>query len=166
MSPFLTAPAPCDTGPRRKPSGPEEVRAAMRPYEVMVIFDVDLEEAGIRALVERVLEVLRERGGTPGQVDYWGRRTFAYELKHRSEGFYVLIEATAEPDAMAEVDRMLTLEDSVLRHKVLRQPEKAAGRRSAPRQPRRPSAGGNARGSSEARSASPDTEPAREQAAG
>lgn len=138
----------------------------MRPYEVMVIFDVDLEESGIRALVDRVLETVRSRGGTPGQVDYWGRRTFAYELKHRSEGYYVVLEATAEPSAMAEVDRMLTLEDNVLRHKVLRQPEKPAGRRSASRPPKRPSpAGGNGGESSEARPASPGNEPAREQAA-
>jgi small subunit ribosomal protein S6 len=105
----------------------------MRPYEVMVIFDVGLEDADIRAQVDRVLELIRTRGDTPGQVDHWGRRTFAYEMKHRSEGYYVLVEATAEPATMAEVDRLLALEDSVLRHKVIRQPEKAAGRRRATR---------------------------------
>ena len=101
----------------------------------MVIFDVDLEEADIRSKVDRVLETVKSRGGTPGAVDYWGRRTFAYELKHRTEGYYVLIEATAEPDVLAEVHRQLALEDAVLRHKVIRQPEHAVGRR-----PRRPAA--------------------------
>ncbi len=96
----------------------------MRPYEVMVIFDVGLEEGDIRQQVDRVLEVVKSRGGNPGQVSYWGRRTFAYELKHRTEGYYVLIEATAEPEVLAEVDRMLALEDAVLRHKVIRQPER------------------------------------------
>ena len=43
----------------------------MRPYEVMVIFDVDLEEADIRSKVDRVLETVKSRGGTPGAVDYW-----------------------------------------------------------------------------------------------
>jgi small subunit ribosomal protein S6 len=107
----------------------------VRPYEVMVIFDVDLEEGDIRQRVDRVLDLVKNRGGTPGSVSYWGRRTFAYELKHRTEGYYVLIEATAEPDAIAEVSRMLTLEDAVLRHKVIRQPDVVAGRptrRSAP----------------------------------
>ena len=47
-------------------------------------------------------------GGTVGQVDRWGKRRFAYELNHQLEGFYVLIEATAEPAAMAELDRMLS----------------------------------------------------------
>ncbi len=105
----------------------------MRPYEVMVIFDVEHDEADIREQVERVAELVRARGGTPGRVDYWGRRTLAYEVKHRGEGYYVLVEANAEPATMAEVDRLLALEDSVLRHKVLRQEEGAAGRRPVTR---------------------------------
>jgi small subunit ribosomal protein S6 len=94
----------------------------------MVIFDVDLEEGDIRQRVERVHELVRARGGTPGSVSHWGRRTFAYEIKHRSEGYYVVLEATAEPAAMAEIDRYLALEDAVIRHKVLRQPDSVAGR--------------------------------------
>lgn len=103
----------------------------MRPYEVMVIFDVDLEEGDIRQRVDRVHELLRAKGGNPGSVHHWGRRTFAYEIKHRSEGYYVVLEATAEPSAMADVDRYLALEDAVLRHKVIRQPEGVAGRSSS-----------------------------------
>jgi small subunit ribosomal protein S6 len=125
-------------GPERWAPGPEEVRAAMRPYEVMVIFDVDLEEADIRQRVERVHELVRSKGGVPGNASHWGRRTFAYEIKHRSEGYYVVLEVTAEPATMSEVDRFLALEDAVLRHKVIRQPEHVAGRAAAkPR--RRPS---------------------------
>jgi small subunit ribosomal protein S6 len=108
----------------------------MRPYEVMVIFDVALEESDIRQKIDRALEIVKSAGGTTGRIDHWGRRTFAYELKHRTEGYYVLIEATAEPQVLADVDRMLALEDSVLRHKVIRQPENAAGRtRPAARKP-------------------------------
>jgi small subunit ribosomal protein S6 len=110
----------------------------MRPYEVMVIFDIGLEESDIRQRVDRVVELVKSRGGNPGRVDHWGRRTFAYDIKHRSEGYYVVIEATAEPAVLAEVDRMLALEDAVLRHKVMRQPEKVAGRqprRAAPAAP-------------------------------
>ena len=67
-------------------------------------------------------------GDVTGRAERWGRRTFAYELKHRSEGYYVLIEFTAEPTLVAELDRMLTLDDIVLRHKVIRQPDKQSGR--------------------------------------
>ncbi len=100
----------------------------MRPYEVMVIFDVELEESDIRQRLDRVTDLVKAGGGTPGAVTHWGRRTFAYEMKHKTEGYYVLVEAVAEPATLAEVDRMLALEDAVLRHKVIRQPEHAAGR--------------------------------------
>lgn len=104
----------------------------MRPYEVMVIFDAGLEEAAIRAVLDRATEVIRARGGEPGRVDLWGKRRFAYKMKHRTEGYYVVLEATAPPAAMAELDRMLLLTDEVLRHKVIRLPEAAVGRSLRP----------------------------------
>jgi small subunit ribosomal protein S6 len=102
----------------------------MRPYEIVVIFDAGLDEAVIRATTDRVTDHVRSRGGNPGTVERWGRRTFAYELKHRHEGYYVLIEVVAEPEVVSEVDRMLALSDDVLRHKVIRQQEKPAGRKA------------------------------------
>lgn len=101
----------------------------MRPYEIVVIFDASLEENVIRDITDRMVEHVRARGGTPGHVDRWGRRPFAYELKHRTEGYYVFVEVVAEPEVVAEVDRMLTLSDEVLRHRVIRQPEHVVGRR-------------------------------------
>jgi small subunit ribosomal protein S6 len=104
----------------------------LRPYEIVIIFDASLDEAVIRSQVDRVTEHVRTRGGTPGSVDRWGKRSFAYELKHRHEGYYVLVEVTAEPEVVAEVDRMLTLSDEVLRHKVIRQVGKREVRAPAP----------------------------------
>lgn len=104
----------------------------MRPYEVMIIFDAGLEEETIRAVLDRAVETLTFRGGTVARVDRWGRRRFAYELKHRLEGYYVLLEASAEPAAMAEMDRVLSLADEVLRHKVIRVPDSIAGRAPRP----------------------------------
>jgi small subunit ribosomal protein S6 len=100
----------------------------MRPYEVMVIFDVGMEDADINAAIDRATELIRSRAGNPGRTERWGRRSFAYELKHRSEGYYVLIEFSGEPTLVADLDRLLTLEDVVLRHKVMRQPDKESGR--------------------------------------
>jgi small subunit ribosomal protein S6 len=104
----------------------------LRPYEIVIIFDASLDEAVIRSQVDRVTEHVRTRGGTPGTVDRWGKRSFAYELAHRHEGYYVLVEVMAEPEVVAEVDRMLTLSDEVLRHKVIRQGGKRVARESAP----------------------------------
>lgn len=100
----------------------------MRPYEVMVILNVGLDEDVIRATVDRATELIKSKGATLGRVDHWGRRRFAYEIKHHNEGYYVLIETTADPSAMAELDRMLHLADEVIRHKVIRLPDKISGR--------------------------------------
>ena len=99
----------------------------MRPYEVMVIFDADLEEETIRSAVARYIQLIGSRGAEPGQTDFWGKRRFAYELKHRWEGYYVVFQAKAEPAAMDELHRTLSLADEVLRHKVLRIPAKVYG---------------------------------------
>ena len=99
----------------------------MRPYEVMIILDADLDEETIRANVERWLQSLEARGAERGYVDFWGKRRFAYEVKHRTEGYYVVFQAKAEPAAMDELHRNLSLADEVLRHKVLRIPEHVYG---------------------------------------
>ena len=99
----------------------------MRPYEVMVIFDADLEEETIRSAVDRSTQLIQSKGAELGPVDYWGKRRFAYELKHRWEGYYVVFQAKAEPAAMDELHRSLSLADEVLRHKILRIPEHVYG---------------------------------------
>lgn len=112
----------------------------MRPYEIAVIFDASLDESVIRETIDRVVSQVRAEGGTSGHIDRWGRRTFAYELNHHSEGYYVFIEVMATPEAVAEVDRTLTLNDAVLRHRVIRQPEHVTGRKRGPAAPPAPSA--------------------------
>jgi small subunit ribosomal protein S6 len=99
----------------------------VRPYEVMLIFDAGLEEETIRAAVDRYVEFIRSRGGNPGRVDRWGKRRFAYELRHRWEGYYVVVEAMAEPAVMEELHRTLSLADELMRHKVVRVPDEVMG---------------------------------------
>lgn len=110
----------------------------MRPYEVMIILDPGIEEDAIRAELDRSTELIRSRGGIPGRVDRWGRRRLAYEIQKQREGYYVLLEATAEPATMAELDRSLHLADGVMRHKVMRVPAKPARRGSRPATGARP----------------------------
>lgn len=99
----------------------------MRLYEVMIIFDTEAEESAITAVLDRGLEAVRANGGTTGTVDRWGKRALAYELRHKREGYYVLAEFNAEPKAAADLDRLLTLADEVLRHKIMRLPDEAVG---------------------------------------
>jgi small subunit ribosomal protein S6 len=101
----------------------------VRPYEVMIILDAELEEPAIGSVVDRGLEIIKTNGGTPGTVERWGKRSLAYEVNHKRDGYYVVAEFVAEPKASAELDRFLTLADEVVRHKIMRVPEHAAGRR-------------------------------------
>ncbi len=108
----------------------------MRPYEVMAIFEATTEPSVIQGELDRALEVIRTNGGNPGAIDRWGKRSFAYEVNHRREGYYVVVEFTGEPQTVAALDRMLGLADEVVRHKVVRMPDKTgaamAGGESAP----------------------------------
>ncbi|HEY7947904.1 MAG TPA: 30S ribosomal protein S6 [Acidimicrobiales bacterium] len=115
----------------------------MRPYEVVIIFDTEVDESAITAVLERGLDVIRNSGGTVGTVDRWGKRTLAYEIQKKREGYYVVAEFTAEPKASADLDRLLVLADEVLRHKIMRVPDEAVGASTRPRTPVRSAPGGD-----------------------
>lgn len=101
-------------------SSPEEVETAVREYEVMVILDPSLEERTVQPSLDKYLNVIRKDGGSVENVDVWGRRRLAYEIKKNAEGIYAVIQLTAEPDTVKEFDRQLGLNESVLRTKVMR----------------------------------------------
>ncbi len=105
----------------------------MRPYEVMVILEPTLEESAVQGLINRVSASLEASGAAVTRVDKWGRRRFAYEIGHRTEGYYVLLELAAEPPAVQELDRSLRLADEVIRHKIVRVPEGSSRGASTPR---------------------------------
>lgn len=92
----------------------------MRHYELMVILDPDLEERTVAPSLEQFLGVVRQAGGSVEKVDVWGRRRLAYEIDRRVEGIYAVIDLTADPDAVHELDRQLNLNEAVLRTKLMR----------------------------------------------
>ena len=82
----------------------------MRDYEVMVILDPELEERTVQPSLDKYLNVVRKDGGHVENVDIWGRRRLAYEIKKKAEGIYAVIDAPgragdrqgARPPARAE----------------------------------------------------------------
>lgn len=92
----------------------------MRDYEVLVIFDPDLEERTVAPTLDKFLTVITNDGGSVDKVDVWGRRTLAYEINKKREGIYAVLNLKCEPAAVAELDRQLGLNESVLRTKVVR----------------------------------------------
>jgi small subunit ribosomal protein S6 len=102
------------------PPSPEEVETALRAYEVMVILEPSLEERTIEPSLDKYLNVIRNDGGTVESVEVWGRRRLAYEVKKNAEGIYAVITLKAEPATVKEFDRQLSLNESILRTKVMR----------------------------------------------
>jgi small subunit ribosomal protein S6 len=96
----------------------------MRRYEVMVILDPSLEDKDAKAAVDRYLTTVSSRGGEVENIDHWGKRRFAYEIRHLNEGYYTVVVVNAEPPVIDELSRVLGLADEVIRHKVVR-PEAA-----------------------------------------
>jgi small subunit ribosomal protein S6 len=92
----------------------------MRHYEMMIILDPSLEERTVQPSLEQFLKVVTSAGGVVDKVDVWGRRRLAYEIDKKSEGIYTVIDMTADPDTVKELDRQLNLNEAILRTKILR----------------------------------------------
>ena len=92
----------------------------MRDYELMVVLDPNLEETAIEALNTRVQTLATQRGGTVDNVDVWGRRRLAYPIGRYRDGVYILSRLNLPPPAAAEIERALKLNESVIRHLLVR----------------------------------------------
>ncbi|MEV5888055.1 30S ribosomal protein S6 [Nonomuraea fuscirosea] len=92
----------------------------MRRYEVMVILDPSLDERTVAPSLDQFLTVVRNDGGTVEKVDVWGRRRLAYDIDKKSEGIYAVIDLSAQPATVKELDRQMNLNEGILRTKVLR----------------------------------------------
>ena len=92
----------------------------MRHYELMVILDPELEERTVAPSLDRFLNVVRKGGGSIENVNIWGRRKLAYEIRKKAEGIYAVVDMQAEPDLAKELDRQLNLNEAVLRTKLIR----------------------------------------------
>lgn len=100
----------------------------MRAYELMIIFSTELDESAVQTSINRITSQASAAGATLEKVDKWGIRRFAYEIDHRWEGYYVVLEFVG-PGALEEIDRTLRLADDVVRHKFIRLPLAEAHRR-------------------------------------
>jgi small subunit ribosomal protein S6 len=86
----------------------------------MVILDPNLDERTVAPSLDTYLNVVRQDGGQVDNVDVWGKRRLAYEIDKNAEAIYAVIDLKAEPATVKELDRQLTLNESVLRTKVVR----------------------------------------------
>jgi small subunit ribosomal protein S6 len=121
--PGVVAPgAPRPLLPRRDRGriSPEEACSSMRRYEMMIILDPTLEEQTVQPSLDQFLSVVTTGGGSVDKIDVWGRRRLAYEIEKKPDGIYAVVDMVAEPDTVHELDRQLSLNEAVLRTKILR----------------------------------------------
>lgn len=96
----------------------------MRKYEVMILIDQDVDERQVPTIVDKHLETITKGGGSVENIDIWGRRRLAYDINKKSEALYAVVQLTAEPAVVKEMDRLMTIDEQVIRTKVLRLEDK------------------------------------------
>ena len=101
----------------------------MRAYELMVIVDAEVDDPGVQAVIEQVKEQIALRSGDVKKTDLWGRRRFAYEIDHKHEGTYVVLEFVAPGTGLDDLERWHRLADPIVRHKLIRLPDSEAAKR-------------------------------------
>jgi small subunit ribosomal protein S6 len=87
----------------------------MRNYEVVTIFQPDLDEAALAAAIEKVKGWITEAGGSISKVDVWGRRRMAYMIRKTREGQYAVIYAQMEPAFTSELERNMRFHEPLMR---------------------------------------------------
>src|SRR5208337_2277184 len=96
----------------------------MRIYEELFILRPDAPEEEIDQLIEQLTTQIASQGGNVDKSEKWGVRKLAYRVQKRNEGFYVLLQFTAKPETVRELERRLRVADSVLKFLTVRVDEK------------------------------------------
>jgi len=96
----------------------------LRDYEILYIVRADLDDDKVQDAVKRVNTLIERSGGTSERTNLWGKRKLAYEVKHQKEGSYVLQDFQLDPTRVPELEAGLKITEEVLRHLVVRKPEK------------------------------------------
>ncbi len=104
---------------------------ATRPYEIMIIVDTTLDDQAIQNVIKKAGELIVKIGGTVGRTEKWGRRKLAYDINKKPDGYYALLEFTAVPAEIKELDRQIRLTDEVIRHKIILVPTAGLNRTMA-----------------------------------
>ncbi len=100
----------------------------MRLYEVVYILDPALDESAVTAKLEKFHDLATSAGGEVSAVDLWGSRQLAYPVGKQRAGYYVVAQFTAAPEALPEYERLLKLDEEVLRYLlVLNEGEPTSG---------------------------------------
>ncbi|KIL39615.1 30S ribosomal protein S6 [Gordoniibacillus kamchatkensis] len=90
----------------------------MRKYEVMYIIRTDIEQEQVQATVDKLQGIITAGGGEITKQDLMGKRRLAYEINKFRDGYYVLVNFTATPEVVKELDRVMKISDEVIRYLI------------------------------------------------
>ena len=90
----------------------------MKQYEIMTIYKLELGEQGAKDLSSKVQEAITATGGEVTATNFWGKRKFAYEIKHDTEGFYDVVNFNLEPSNLSKFEGKLKLMNSIVRYLI------------------------------------------------
>ena len=96
----------------------------MKAYELLLFVAPSIDEESRAAVMKRIETTIAEGEGTVDNVDNWGKRKLAYEIDGLTDGDYTLIDFHADPANVAELDRVLRINDAVVRHMIVKRTDR------------------------------------------
>jgi hypothetical protein len=96
----------------------------MKAYELLYFVSPSATDEARAAAMKRIDTAITEGSGVVDNIEDWGKRKLAYEINKLTEGDYTLINFHADPTQIAELDRVLRINDTVVRHMIVRRPDK------------------------------------------
>ncbi len=104
----------------------------MNKYELIYVIDTATEETARNELIARFNGMIEENGGKVEKVEEWGKRRLAYTINYKTEGYYVLVNFTANAELPREIERVMQINESILRYLTVKVEEKRSNVKPRP----------------------------------
>ena len=104
----------------------------MNKYELIYVIDTAMEETARNELIARFNGMIETAGGKVEKVEEWGKRRLAYAINYKTEGYYVLVNFTANAELPREIERVMQINESILRYLTVKVEEKRSNVKPRP----------------------------------
>ena len=104
----------------------------MNKYELIYVIDTAMEESARNELIARFNGMIEADGGKVEKVEEWGKRRLAYTINYKTEGYYVLVNFTANAELPREIERVMQINESILRYLTVKVEEKRSNVKPRP----------------------------------
>jgi len=95
----------------------------MNKYEILYVIDAQLSEDDIAANITKFEDLVKKNKGNVLNVDKWGKKTLAYPIDFKTEGYYVLMDFESAPEFPVEIERVMKISEPIMRYMVVRKEE-------------------------------------------